>query len=207
MTRWSASRAVRAVPLDQRAPHPSSTQAAAVAAAHQVLATYFSYAQSTLDADYASSLAQIPDGKAKTNGIAYGIRAADNLIALRANDGRDAPIFFTQPRRPESGDPRRPESVNVRSVARVRDAAARQSAIQFAPPPPPALTSSRYTRDFNESKTYGSATSTVRTPDQTATALFFSRQPVVQFNACCVTRRRCGTWTSSMRRGCSPPPT
>ena len=65
-----------------------------------MLVTYFSYAQATLDAAYASSLAQIPDGKAKTNGIAFGIRAADNLIALRANDGRDAPIFFTQPPAP-----------------------------------------------------------------------------------------------------------
>lgn len=79
----------------ERAPQPASTQAAAVAAAHRVLVTYFSYAQGVLDADYATSLAQIPDGKAKTNGIAFGIRAADNLIALRAHDGRDAPIFFT----------------------------------------------------------------------------------------------------------------
>ncbi|HVD89393.1 MAG TPA: hypothetical protein VNB91_10915, partial [Jatrophihabitantaceae bacterium] len=54
--------------FDQRAPRRSSAQAAAVAAAHKVLVTYFSYAQATLDAAYASSLAQIPDGKAKTNG-------------------------------------------------------------------------------------------------------------------------------------------
>ena len=88
-----------------RAPHATSTQAAAVAAAHQVLVTYSPYAQATLDAAYAASLAQIPDGKAKTHGIAFGIRAADNLIALRANDGRNAPILFTQPPAPGSGGP------------------------------------------------------------------------------------------------------
>ncbi|MGV1010497.1 MAG: hypothetical protein ACOYBY_18165 [Dermatophilaceae bacterium] len=82
--------------FQDRAPHPSSPEAAAVAAAHRVRATYFPYAQTTLDAAYADSLAQIPDGKAKANGIAFGIRAADNLIALRADDGRDAPISFTQ---------------------------------------------------------------------------------------------------------------
>jgi hypothetical protein len=57
------------------------------------------------------------------------------------------------------------------------------SATQFAPPPPPALTSPTYTRDFNEVKAYGAANSTVRTPDQTATALFFSGSSFVQFNA------------------------
>jgi hypothetical protein len=58
-----------------------------------------------------------------------------------------------------------------------------RSATQFAPPPPPALTSERYTRDFAEVKAVGSATSTVRTAEQTATALFFSGNAGVQMNA------------------------
>ena len=170
--------------FDQHAPHPSSAQAAAVAAAHQVLVTYFSYAQTTLDADYASSLAQIPDGKAKTNGVAFGVRAADNLIALRAHDGRDAPIFFTQPPAPGVWRPTPPGFLSMFDpwLGFVTPLLVK-SAFQFAPPPPPALTSSRYTRDFNESKAYGSLTSTVRTPDQTATALFFSGSSFIQFNA------------------------
>jgi hypothetical protein len=167
-----------------RAPHPSSTQAAAVAAAHKVLVTYFPYAQSTLDADYASSLAQIPDGKSKTNGIAFGIRAADNLIALRANDGRDAPIFFTRSPAPGVWRPTPPALLSMFDpwLGFVTPLDLR-SATQFGPPPPPALTSARYARDFNETKAYGSATSTVRTPAQTATARFFSGNAFVQFNA------------------------
>ena len=170
--------------FDQHAPHPSSAQAAAVAAAHQVLVTYFSYAQTTLDADYASSLAQIPDGKAKTNGVAFGVRAADNLIALRAHDGRDAPIFFSQPPAPGVWRPTPPGFLSMFDpwLGFVTPLLVK-SAFQFAPPPPPALTSSRYTRDFNESKAYGSLTSTVRTPDQTATALFFLGSSFIQFNA------------------------
>jgi hypothetical protein len=58
-----------------------------------------------------------------------------------------------------------------------------RSATQFAPPAPPALTSARYTRDFNEVKALGSLTSTERTPAQTDTALFFSGNALVQYNA------------------------
>lgn len=167
-----------------RAPHPASTQAAAVAAAHRVLVTYFSYAQTTLDADYAASLAQIPDGKAKTNGIGYGIRAADNLIRLRAHDGRDEPILFTQPAAPGVWRPTPPGLLSMFDpwLGFVTPLLV-HSATQFAPPPPPTLTSDLYTRDFNEVKDYGSATSTARNADQTATALFFSGNALVQFNA------------------------
>jgi hypothetical protein len=49
-----------------------------------------------------------------------------------------------------------------------------ESPRQFRPGPPPALTSQRYTEDFNEVKAVGSATSTVRTPEQTATAQFIA---------------------------------
>ena len=39
-------------------------------------------------------------GRGKADGIAFGTRAADNLIALRAHDGRNAPITFTTPPAP-----------------------------------------------------------------------------------------------------------
>jgi hypothetical protein len=167
-----------------RAPHPSSTQAAAVAAAHRVLVTYFPYAQTTLDAAYSASLAQIPDGKAKTNGIGYGIRAADNLIALRTHDGRDEPILFTQPAAPGVWRPTPPAfSPMFDPWLGFVTPLLVHSATQFAPSPPPTLTSDLYTRDFTEVKDYGSKTSTARTAEQTATALFFSGNAFVQFNA------------------------
>jgi hypothetical protein len=170
--------------FDAHPARPASTQAAAVAAAHQVLVTYFPFAQSSLDAAYANSLAQIPDSKAKTNGINFGVLAANNLIALRANDGRDAPILFTQPAAPGVWRPTPPAFLSMFDpwLGFVTPMLV-HSATQFGPPPPPALTSDTYTRDFTEVKAYGSATSTVRTPDQTATALFFSGNAFVQFNA------------------------
>jgi hypothetical protein len=166
------------------APHGTSAQAAAVAAAHKVLVTYSPYAQATLDAAYAASLAKLPDGKAKTRGVTFGTRAADNLIALRANDGRNAPILFTQPPAPGVWRPTLPAFAPMVSpwLGFVTPLLV-HSPTQFAPPPPPRLTSARYTRDFNEVKAFGSATSTARTPAQTDTALFFSSNPLVMFNA------------------------
>jgi hypothetical protein len=166
------------------APHGTSAQAAAVAAAHKVLVTYVPSAQASLDAAYAASLAQLPDGKAKTRGIAFGTRAADNLIRLRADDGRNAPILFTQRPAPGVWRPTPPGFAPMIDpwMGFVTPLLV-HSATQFAPPAPPALTSDRYTRDFNEVKALGSLTSTQRTAAQTSTALFYSGLANVQLQA------------------------
>ena len=166
------------------APRGASAQAAAVAAAHQVLVTYVPSAQAALVDRYAASLAQIPDGTAKTQGIAFGTRAADSLIRLRADDGRNAPIVFAQPPTPGVWRPTPPLFLPMSApwLGFVTPLLV-HSATQFAPPPPPALTSARYTRDFAEVKALGLANSTARTPAQTSTAQFFSGNPLVQYNA------------------------
>jgi hypothetical protein len=51
---------------------PASQEAAAVAAGHGVLVRLFPSRKPSLDAQYAASLALIPDGDAKQNGIAVG---------------------------------------------------------------------------------------------------------------------------------------
>jgi hypothetical protein len=167
------------------APRGTSAQAAAVAAAHRVLVTYVPSAQAALDADYAASLAKIPDGKAKTRGIVFGTRAADSLIRLRAHDGRNAPILFTQPAAPGVWRPT-PTAFAPMSAPWLGFVTPLlvHNATQFGPRrPPPALTSARYTRDFAEVKAFGSKDSTARTDDQTRTALFFSGNAQVQYNA------------------------
>jgi hypothetical protein len=168
----------------ERPQQPASPSAAAVAAAHRVLVTYFSYARVSLDGAYLNSLLHIPDGKAKANGVAFGNRAAANLIALRAHDGRDAPIFFNQPPAPGIWRPTPPAFLPMADpwLGFVTPLLV-QSATQFGPPAPPALTSARYATDFNEVKTYGSAPPSARTPEETATALFFSGNSMVSSNA------------------------
>jgi hypothetical protein len=166
------------------APRGTSVQAAAVAAAHKVLVTYVPAAQATLDAAYAASLAQIHDGTAKTKGLAFGIRAAESLIRLRANDGRNAPIFFTQPEAPGVWRPTPPGLPMSAPWLGFVTPLLVHSPTQFGPRhPPPALTSARYARDFAEVKALGSHDSTARTAAQTSTALFFSGNALVQYNA------------------------
>lgn len=167
-----------------RAPRGASSQAAAVAAAHKVLVTYAPYAQTNLDAAYDASLARIPDSRAKIRGVRYGVLAADTLIAQRANDGRNAPVLFTRPPAPGVWRPTPPASLpfTVPWMGAVKPLLVRSGAQFGDPGPPPALASARYTRDFDEVKKLGSANSTTRTTEQTATARFFSGNPIIQFN-------------------------
>src|SRR5580700_7122145 len=62
-------------------PADASPDAAAVEAAYQVLIAYFG-ASPTLNTDYLNSMSLIPDGPAKTDGIATGDAAAAAMIAL-----------------------------------------------------------------------------------------------------------------------------
>jgi hypothetical protein len=164
--------------------HRTSAQAAAVAAAHQVLLAYVPTARATLDSAYAASLAQLPDGKAKARGVAFGTRAADNLIRLRAHDGRNAAIQFMRQPAPGVWRPTPPGfALMVDPWMGFVTPLLVHSATQFAPPPPPALTSARYARDFNEVKALGSVASTARTAAQTDTALFYSGLANVQLQA------------------------
>jgi len=71
----------------------ASADAAAIAAAHRVLSTYFTASAAALDAARATSLAVIPDGAAKDEGIATGEAAAAAMIGLRTNDGSTPPLF------------------------------------------------------------------------------------------------------------------
>ena len=168
----------------ERAPKGSSARAAAVAAAHEVLVTYSPYAEAKLELAYGASLDQIPDGISKTHGVAFGIAAAENLIHSRVNDGRNAPVLFTQPPAPGVWRPTTPALTPMLDpwLGGVKPMLVR-SATQFAPPPPPSLTSRTYTRDFAEVKAVGSKTSSVRTPAQTSTAMFFSGSTIIQYNA------------------------
>ncbi len=158
-----------------RGPRGASPQAAAAVAADDVLLEYFPASQARLDTALVASLAEIRDGKAKTQGIRYGERAADRFIELRADDGRFAPVMFDVPPAAGVWRPTPPAFAPFFDpwLARMRPLLL-ESPSQFRPGPPPALTSQTYTADFNEVKAVGSATSTVRTPEQTDTARFIA---------------------------------
>lgn len=157
------------------APHNASPEAAAAAAAHRVLVAYFPAAQATLDAHLAASLALVPDGGPKDKGIGYGLRAADQIIALRAGDGRGAMV--TIPPAVEAGDWSGPVFA-VPWLGGVRPLAL-ESLTQFDPGAPPAIGSDLYRAELAEVRSVGAAGATggARTADQEATARYFAAIP------------------------------
>jgi hypothetical protein len=158
-----------------RGPRGASPEAAAAVAAHDVLVEYFPASQGRLDTALAASLAGVPDGPPKDQGIRYGERAADRLVDLREDDGRFAPITFDVPPAPGVWRPTPPAFAPFFDPWMARmEPLLLDSPSQFRPGPPPALTSATYTEEFNEVKALGSLTSTVRTAEQTETARFIA---------------------------------
>jgi hypothetical protein len=82
------------------APAGASPEAAAITAARDTLTAFFGQSMS-LDELRDASLAAIPDGQAKTDGISVGHAAAAAMIANRTGDGSAPPMFYT----PTSSDP------------------------------------------------------------------------------------------------------
>jgi hypothetical protein len=160
---------------EKRGPHNASPEAAAAAAAHRVLLHYFPGSQARLDAQLVASLAGVADGSAEQQGIKYGKAAADRIIELRLNDGRNAPITFDQAPAPGVWRPTPPANAPFFDpwLGQVRPLLI-TSPTQFRPGPPPALTSGQYTTEFAEVKATGAKLGSTRTATQTETALFFS---------------------------------
>jgi len=176
------------------APAGASTDAAAVTAAYRVLKTYFPLA-SNLDATYAASLALIPDGSAKTAGIATGQAAAAQMVAQRVGDG-SSPPQFSLPASTDPGvwqlTPSCPASgglffhwQNVTPFGVASAPGSHAWIAQFAPGPPPALTSEMYAKDFNEVKRVGNVASDLsdRPQDRANVARFYAAaSPTFVFN-------------------------
>src|SRR5215471_14729568 len=65
----------------------ASREAAAASAGHDVLVALYPDLKLQLDATLATMLGSVPDGQAKSDGIAVGQKAAAGIMALRENDG------------------------------------------------------------------------------------------------------------------------
>jgi hypothetical protein len=175
------------------APLGASAPAAIATAAHHTLvglqpALGLTPAQEAiLDGLYARYLAAIPDdGASKTDGIAVGHQAASAVLALRAHDGRESnpqygqPPFVPPPPGPGVWDSGGAPVVGLR-VPGIRPLAL-QSASQFRPDGPTALTSQEYTEDFQQVTELGRFDSPARTQEQTAEALFWTDHDLRQWN-------------------------
>jgi hypothetical protein len=161
-------------------PAPGASVDAAVAAVNRtVLLKLAPSQQAAIEAAYQAALAAIPDGKARTDGIAVGEQAVAELVARRAHKAADMAYYrpVTRPGMyvptvvPVGGD-----AVPV-TLCWVLD-----RVDQFRPGPPPELTSAVWARDYNEIKTMGVRTGSRRTPEQTDIARFWTTTgPAVYF--------------------------
>ena len=162
---------------DARADMGSSPEAAAAAAAHRVLSTYFPAQVAMLDERLAASLAAIGSGERRDRGVAFGRMAADHIIALRANDGRFAPVSVPDADAAGEWRPTPPTGAFVVPWLGGVTPLAIDSLSQFDPGPPPALGTPLYRAELAEVRTLGELNSTTRTAAQTATARYFADIP------------------------------
>jgi hypothetical protein len=161
---------------------PADGDAAVAAAAHDVLVARVPGQAGAVQLVYDAYLAGIPDGQAKANGIAVGQAVAADVLADRAGDNFDVdPDWVQPPTGPgvfEPVAPTKPVDIKMGDVRPI----AIWSAEAFMPGPPVDLASAEYAADLAEVKALGRKTGSERTPEQTETALFWSENPVVQWN-------------------------
>ncbi len=156
--------------LNLTAEKDTSKEAAAAVAAHAVLISLHPDQQAKLDADLAASLAAIAEGEQKVKGIALGKRAAAGITALRAEDGSNAQENY----RPHtSAGVYVPTTVPASLTAGAVAPWVMKTGSQFRPAPPPALTSSTWSKDVNEIQELGSRASAKRTAEQTSIGRFW----------------------------------
>jgi hypothetical protein len=160
------------------APDGASPEAAAVAAAHSALVAILPAQQAALDQLRDASLATIPDGQAKTDGIAVGLAAAAAMLANRTGDGSTPPLVYI----PSSTDPYEWQITPgctggvFRHWPNVRPFGI-ESSSQFRSEPPPELGSGVYAQDFNELVAVGDVNSPNRPQDRSDVAIAFGRAP------------------------------
>jgi len=165
-------------------PAGANKDAAAIAAAHGVLVTYFPSQKPALEAQFAASVAAISDTAANISaGVTVGESAAQALITARANDGLLANVSYTPPvglgfwlpTPPAFGPPITPWLGQMVPFTM-------SGAAQFFPDEgPDALDSQQWIDDYNQVMTLGALNSTVRTPQQTEIGLFWTEHTGQQY--------------------------
>lgn len=153
----------------------ASTEAAAAQAAHDVLVALIPTpsAHAAFKAALDARLANLPPWRAAA-GVAIGQQSAKNVLDWRANDGSAQPApAWTLPVFPGLWQPTSAQGAQLSNVGEFEPFGL-LTATQYLPSAPPTLTSARYAADLEEVRLLGSATSTVRTAEQTQTARLFA---------------------------------
>ncbi|MES1262732.1 MAG: vanadium-dependent haloperoxidase, partial [Peristeroidobacter soli] len=156
--------------------------AAIAAAAHDVLVGMYPAQATTLDTTYYNYLAD--KGLDGDPGLEIGQRVATRILPLRRVNPNPLPPPFVggtaigtwRPTPSYLGSPPSPAPFSPMAAPWMADfdPFTLTSPTRFRAPPPPALTSDRYTRDYNEVKELGALVGSKRTAEQTDLAYFYS---------------------------------
>jgi len=161
----------------------ASLDAAVATAAFRVIDGTFSAQHTALQTAYDASLAAIPEGSSKAQGIEVGRMAADAMLAEGHFNPMVVPCVFGsgpgawQPLSGPSGPLCDPTPWVANAVPFLV-----QSADQFRTAGPYALNSAAYAADVNEVEALGSLNSTIRSPEQTHLAAFWQSNPAPNYN-------------------------
>jgi len=169
----------QAFKFDGTASPNASVDAAAAAAAHTALVKLFPEQRVTFDQALAASLAKVPEGASRSDGVALGTAAANTIISWCADDRVGAATQYRPVTTPGAYIPTALPASHDIALSRPW---LLKSADQFRPAAPPALTSETWARDLNEIQRVGAKASTTRTPEQTQVAQFWVITGAPAFN-------------------------
>ena len=165
--------------FDVRGPAHASVDAAAASAARTVLEKLFPDQHERLKHAFTAALKQIVGQRGIEAGIALGEQAANDCLAMRADDGVGAASRYRPATAPGVYVP---TTVPVSYEWREVKPWLMKRPSQFRPEPPPALTSATWARDYDEIKQLGAKHSEKRTPEQTEVARFWTAVGVATWN-------------------------
>jgi hypothetical protein len=168
----------------------ASAPAAAAKAAHDILVHYFPDQTATFDSALGVSLANIQGTRFIKEGEEVGTAAAAAIIELRKNDGADPDISYPGPAYPGIGQYRPTPAGfkpgidqqwgHVKPFLLLTDS-------QYRPVPPPAPGTDEFKKGLAQVAEIGSATSKIRTEDQTHIAQFYKQDAELTVNeAACI---------------------
>jgi hypothetical protein len=165
------NRYTRFAPDTPPAPN-ASAEAAAAAAAREILMRQFPGQKARIDAAFSATLETIPDSAARAAGIALGEKVAAKVFDDRQNDATNVPDMYRPLTQPGVWVPTTPPLFPQYATAKPWGLTA---ANQFRPGPPPALSSTLYARDYNETKDLGGVKSLKRTDAQSDAVRFWTQ--------------------------------
>jgi PAP2 superfamily len=162
------SRYIPELPIDPNA----SAEAAAAAAAREILMRQYPGQKERIDAAFAETMKTIPDNPARAAGIDLGARVAEAVFTERQSDATNTPDTYRPLTTPGVWVPTTPPLFPQYATAKPWGL---ESASQFRPAPPPALNSALYARDYNETREMGGVKSTKRTDAQSDAVRFWTQ--------------------------------